>query len=101
MSQNTLAETDLLLHENRFLKQTILSLRSELVKKEQESEDLVQSKEKELQSEASVYKSTIEELRSEIEQKSAIHEDEKQQIVQNFRNDHKQFQKLILDLRTS
>ena len=44
MSQVTPEEADLLNHENRFLKQTILTLRDELAKKNFESEDLIQTK---------------------------------------------------------
>ena len=43
MSQAPPQEADILVHENRFLKQTILSLRDELVLKEQEQENLLQS----------------------------------------------------------
>ncbi len=65
MSQVTPEEADLLNHENRFLKQTILTLRDELAKKNFESEDLIQTKVSEFQKEISFFKSSIEKQRSD------------------------------------
>ena len=67
MSQVTPEEADLINHENRFLKQTILTLRDELAKKNFESEDLIQTKASEFQKEISFFKSSIEKQRSDLE----------------------------------
>ena len=81
MSQVTPEEADLLNHENRFLKQTILTLRDELTKKNFESEGLIQTKASEFQKEISFFKSSIEKQRSDLESCLVEHDQEKQALT--------------------
>jgi hypothetical protein len=101
MSHPTPEEAELLINENRFLKQTIITLREELTKKEFETQDIIDGKQSDFQKESKVLKSIIEKLRLDIENNLSIHEEEKQDINKKFHNEHKQLRKLVLDLRTS
>ena len=60
MSHPTPEEAELLINENRFLKQTIITLREELTKKEFETQDIIDGKQSDFQKESKVLKSIIE-----------------------------------------
>ena len=63
MSQVSPEEAEILLQENRFLKQTILALRDELVKKDQQDDSIHQKNLMILDRENSSLKETVSELR--------------------------------------
>ena len=100
MSQVPPQEADILVHENRFLKQTILSLRDELVMKEQEQENLLQSSLSKLANENLQLKSSVESLRERLDQSIAQHEDERQKLVREKSKDVENLQQLVKSLRS-
>ena len=101
MSQVSPQEADVLLHENRFLKQTILSLRDELVKKDYETDKLLQARTTHYEKEVSHLKTAVEEQRSALDLKISEHEDEKQAIKKVSRLDQQELKKILKDLRLS
>ena len=76
MSQVTPEEAEILSHENLFLKKTILALRDELIKKDQEKDTFHQKNLLVLDNENSSLKETVEELRLELEERMARADDE-------------------------
>ena len=67
MSQVSPEEAEILLQENRFLKQTILALRGELVNKGQQQDTIHQKSLRDLEQQNSSLRETVEELRVELE----------------------------------
>ena len=84
MSQITPEEAELLEHENRFLKNTIISLREELTNQISETQDLLQNKTAEFQQEREFFKKTIEQQRQDIEQSLLDNEKEKTRTNQEI-----------------
>ena len=100
MSQAPPQEADILVHENRFLKQTILSLRDELVLKEQEQENLLQSNLTKVANENLLLKNSVESLRERFDQTIADHEDEKQRLLSTKSKDLENLKQLVKSLRS-
>ena len=80
MSQLPLKETDLLEHENRFLKQTIVSLREELEHSEHNHESEIQEILRKSEDEKTLLRHSINELRTSLDLKINEFSDEKQKI---------------------
>ena len=82
MSQLSPEEAEILLQENRFLKQTILALRVELVKKDQHDDSSHQKSLMVLTKENSALKETLGQLRAELEENLANSQSELQKSNQ-------------------
>ena len=99
MSQVSPEEAEILLQENRFLKQTILALRNELVNKGQQQDTIHQKSLRILDQQNASLKETVEELRQELEGSIVKSEDETQKLKQIHLNEQKQLKELIGNLR--
>ena len=98
MSQVSPQEADVLLHENRFLKQTILSLRDELVKKDYEAEMLLQSRTSHYEKEVTYLKAAVEKQRSALDLKISEFDSVKQSILKTSNLEQIQLKKIVAEL---
>ena len=82
MSQAPPQEAELLVYENKFLKQTIMSLRDELVTKDQEQETVLQDGLAKINRENDHLRSSLSYLREQLDQAKLNHEEEIQKQSQ-------------------
>ena len=89
MSQLPLKETDLLEHENRFLKQTIVTLREEFEYSELNHDAEVQEVFRKSEDEKTLLRHSINELRTSMDLKIHEFNEEKQKILESLTIDDK------------
>ena len=99
MSQAPPQEAELLVYENKFLKQTIMSLRDELVTKDQEQETVLQDGLAKINRENDHLRSSLSYLREQLDQAKLNHEEEIQKQSQAKAQNETNLRKLVQTLR--